>query len=538
MKKIVMTCSTLMMLQFSVAQNIDYNGYKYETSGFNENDSTVTFFPIDNNKLTSLNPNNNDWVEYSVPNHPGKKGRFYIGNKIIEQKLSAYITVIDTINKKENTEEKRKYIEFRLSVLNTIREHIAEIKAQEGKKLKEENEVQRNVYWKIMQKFGGENGEKEKIKCKIGKYSMAAIQQFEDEMTVEENSLKQVLAIPDTVEFLKAFVNGNGVIGRESESMARNNLNIKIPDCFIGYARGNTSKYKEASNRFENSVLETRERNKEIFFKNPILSDSAISIRNPKYKGIGYAEWWWLQNMRGYEYDDGLKHVQTSYPVETNYYKSEKYPEYQFYPLEFPIPGKGWYVTDNKKNLLGVQYKGFEADSLEKALMLYDFEHNAYNIKSESRGTQEWVLYNLKKRGNHKADALDWAHLGIMVGAGTVLDESQRLRYLYASGRISKTEYDRQIAELKKTAKAVNRAANRLANSMPSAEEQERAEKYIKQLESDYYHKYDRETVNAERLNGTQMMLYTTDTKVKALLTYYLNDNGKLTIAIDIIEKK
>ena len=62
MKKIVMTCSTLMMLQFSVAQNIDYNGYKYETSGFNENDSTVTFFPIDNNKLTSLNPNNNDWV--------------------------------------------------------------------------------------------------------------------------------------------------------------------------------------------------------------------------------------------------------------------------------------------------------------------------------------------------------------------------------------------------------------------------------------------------------------------------------------------
>ena len=262
------------------------------------------------------------------------------------------------------------------------------------------------------------------------------IQQFEDEMTVEENSLKQVLAIPDTVEFLKAFVNGNGVIGRESESMARNNLNIKIPDCFIGYARGNTSKYKEASNRFENSVLETRERNKEIFFKNPILSDSAISIRNPKYKGIGYAEWWWLQNMRGYEYDDGLKHVQTSYPVETNYYKSEKYPEYQFYPLEFPIPGKGWYVTDNKKNLLGVQYKGFEADSLEKALMLYDFEHNAYNIKSESRGTQEWVLYNLKKRGNHKADALDWAHLGIMVGAGTVLDESQRLRYLYASGRI------------------------------------------------------------------------------------------------------
>ena len=257
-----------------------------------------------------------------------------------------------------------------------------------------------------------------------------------------------------------------------------------------------------------------------------------------KYKIPDNKEWEWLQNMKGYEYDDGLKHVQTSYPVETNYYKSEKYPEYQFYPLEFPIPGKGWYVTDNKKNLLGVQYKGFEADSLEKALMLYDFEHNAYNIKSESRGTQEWVLYNLKKRGDHKADALDWAHLGIMVGAGTVLDESQRLRYLYASGRISKTEYDRQIAELKKTAKAVNRAANRLANSMPSAEEQERAEKYIKQLESDYYHKYNRETVNAERLNGTQMMLYTTDTKVKALLTYYLNDNGKLTIAIDIIEKK
>ena len=42
-------------------------------------------------------------------------------------------------------------------------------------------------------------------------------------------------------------------------------------------------------------------------------------------------------------------------------------------------------MADNKKNLIGVQYKGFEADSLEKALMLYDYEHNAYNIKSESQ---------------------------------------------------------------------------------------------------------------------------------------------------------
>ena len=57
------------------------NGYKSDTSDFNENDSTVTFFPIDNKKLTSLNPNSKDWVEYSVPNHPEKKERFYIGRK-------------------------------------------------------------------------------------------------------------------------------------------------------------------------------------------------------------------------------------------------------------------------------------------------------------------------------------------------------------------------------------------------------------------------------------------------------------------------
>lgn len=34
------------------------------------------------------------------------------------------------------------------------------------------------------------------------------------------------------------------------------------------------------------------------------------------------------------------------------------------------------------------------------------------------------------------------------------------------------------------------------------------------------------------------MILYTTDTKVQALLTYYLNDKGKFAIAIDIIDKE
>ena len=94
------------------------------------------------------------------------------------------------------------------------------------------------------------------------------------------------------------------------------------------------------------------------------------------------------------------------------------------------------------------------------------------------------------------------------------------------------------MAALKQQTKKVNQAANRIANSMPSAEEQDRAKKYIKQLESDTPRYYYGSDVNAERLNGTQMMLYTTDCKVQALLTYYLDDKGKLNIAIDIVDKK
>lgn len=539
MKKIILTCSMIITLQLAVAQNIYYNGYMYSTSGFNKNDSTVTFFPVDKKKLAMLNPYNNNWVEYSVPGHPDKKEKLYIANKTIDQELSAYIEVFDTINKKRNTEEKQEYIKFRLSVLNAIREHLADIKTQEGKKLKEENEVQSRVYWKVMSKFGGEAGKKELTKNKVGKLSMAAISQFEEQMTMEENALRKVLEITDTIEFLKMGVDENGVIGKETESLARNLLHIEIPERLSGDAHWSyTKKYIKACLRFRESVFEIEKCNRKIYFKNPILADSPMTVRNPKYKGIGYEKWLWLQNMTGHAYNDGLEHVYTEFPVETNYHKSDKYTGYQFYSLENTIfHTYGWYVTDNNKNLIGVPYKGFEPDSLLKALMLYDFEHNAYNIQSESKGTQEWVLYLIKKRGNNEADALDRSRLGIMLGTGLVLDQAQKLQNLYARRKITKAEYDRQVAALKRQAKNVNQAANKIASSLPSDEEQDRAEKYVKQLENDYGNKYYPEDVNAERLNGTQMMLYTLDCKVQALMTYFLNDDGKLNIAIDIIKK-
>jgi hypothetical protein len=546
MKKFFLTCSAIMMLQTIVAQEIEYNGYKYDTSNFIEKDSTVTFFPIDKEKLKALNPDNDGYVVFTVPNYPDKKERICIG-KQIKQELSTYIEIQDTLELDETLRAKREYIEYRLSVIKSLLEKVANIKSFEGKKLKDDGLIV--IYKAILRKYGGEEGAKELAKNKVGINSIKAISQFEEQIATEEILLRQTIDISDVASFLKEPVNkesiivscfGDKIISKTLDlPYIVNELKLTLHKPFEQYADQKLSKeYSKSAREFEKNVLKIKKRRQQIFFKNPILSDTPVTVRNPKYKGIGYAEWWWLQNMKGYEHDDGLEHVQTTFPVETDYYKSEKYPEYQFYPLEYPIPGRGWYVTDNKKNLIGVQYKGFKADSLEKALLLYDYEHNAYDIKSESQGTQEWILYKLKKRGNHETDALDWAHIGIIFGLGTVLEESQKLRYLYASGRISKVEHDRRMSELKKKAKTVKRAANSLANSMPSAEEQDRAEKYIQQLESDYNHKYNLENVNAERLNGTQMMLYTADTKVKALLTYYLDDDGKLTIAIDIIEKK
>ena len=75
-----------------------------------------------------------------------------------------------------------------------------------------------------------------------------------------------------------------------------------------------------------------------------------VKKKNPDYRE-GYTEidieWEWLQEISK---NGGLEFVQTSFPVEEKYYKSDKYSDYRFYYQDNHYP----YVCDKDGTLLGV----------------------------------------------------------------------------------------------------------------------------------------------------------------------------------------
>ena len=64
-----------------------------------------------------------------------------------------------------------------------------------------------------------------------------------------------------------------------------------------------------------------------------------------------------------------------------------------------------------------------------------------------------------------------------------------------------------------------------------------RAEKFIEQLESDYYNSKLFSKTHVERLNGIQVMLVSDDRKLKILKTYSVDAKGELKASYVTLEK-
>lgn len=516
MKRLILCMAVALMLQTAAAQNIMYKGYKYDISEFSANDSTVAFYPIDETKLTTFRLVRENFVECPVPNYSQSTVSVYVGHgdyNRIDQHISTTIEVEDTAMNQKAYNKKREYLEFRLAAIDLVRKTFADVKAQEGKKLKDENQIL--LYKEVMKKYGTSESTKEVEKLKVGKYFKAAAPLFEAHLYEEEQQLRDFYGITDWGTLLSTRIPC-------AETMyTAMLLGITVPPSVKGVER-----------EYEHRTESLKTKKLKLTFKNPVLSDTPVTVRNPMYKGVGYAEWEWLQNMS----EGQLEHVQTSFPVEADYYKSAKYPDYEFHWNEFYNKAQ-WYAIDSAKNLVGVQHLGSEEDSLFNALLLYDYDHNAYNIQSESKGTQDWALYLIRKRGNRKTDNIEMAQMGLFLGAGMLMQEAESLDNLYARRRITKAEYDRRMAALKKKGAALKQDANKVASRLPSAEEQERAEKYVEQLVRD---NSDIKLANrhSERLNGTQMMIYSEDCRVQALLTYTLTSEGKIKRTYIIKDKQ
>ena len=547
MKKICIVVCLAIYIQTCVAQNfIHYNGRSYDKSVLTIKDSIISFHPVDEKKIAAVGgvSGGNITIPVSIPNYPGDHYRCSNAMAIYPTLTIKNVEVEDTAANQRKVDAKRQYADYRLKVVQAVKAQIESIKALQGKTLTDKKDIfvfkelmeGHSDIWANVEKTELKKGiplyismkklEKEKEKMKVGKNCMNAIPIYMKKLDEEETMLQSFLSMTDRRQILETTITSNGCTGDGMEM--GNALDLPSPIEQHDRVAYNYAHYKEY---FSTKKID-------ITIKNPLLADAPVTVFNPWYEGVGAVDWKWLQD---FYKNGGLEHIVESFPKEKNYYKSEQYPDYRFHYNGY-YDGDRLYVLDRDENLIGVSVNynnDVRVDEVIKgATMLYDLENNAYNIKSESNGVQRWAYYLInKKLGINTEPNYDEHGLGMLLGAGFVINEMENLQRLYAYRKITKAEYNKKMSELNEKAQTLNKKADAVSKKYPSKAEMERAEKFVKQLESDYNKAELFSNVHIERLNGIQFMLVSDDRKLKVLKTYSLDVKGKLKASYVTLKK-
>lgn len=521
MKRILSAICLAICLQTSIAQkSIEYNGRDYYEGVLSIKDSIITFYPVDEAKVATVGgvSAGNVTIPVSIPNYPKDHYSFSNRMAIYPTLTIKNVEVEDTAANQNKVDLKRMYAEYRLKVVQAVKVQVAAIKAQKGEKLTDEKQV--FVFNDLMKRHGGPWGDKEKEKLKVGKNCMDAIPIYMKKLDEEETELQRFLSLTDRGQILSTTIARDGYTG-DGQKIG-NVLGLPSP----------INRHEDVAYNYANYTERLSVKKIDLTINNPLLADEPVTVFNPWYEGVGAAEWQWLDDI---ERKGELEHVVTSFPKEENYYKSDKYPNYRFHYDDNRYP----YAIDLDGNLIGVSRYTNHNGGMKEATMLYDYEHNAYNIKSESSGVQKWALYLInKKLGINIMPEYEKDAMGMMLGVGGIGYQIEVLRKLYAYRQITKAEYDRKLAELNERVKALDKKVNARAKKYPSDAEMKRAEKFIEQLEMDYSNANLFSKSHIERLNGIQFLLVTDDRRVKVLETYSMDANGELKTSLVTLEKR
>lgn len=259
-----------------------------------------------------------------------------------------------------------------------------------------------------------------------------------------------------------------------------------------------------------------------------------IKKKNPHYRE-GYsdidAEWQWLEDLNPYNFESRLKHIVTSFPKEENYYTSEQYPDYKLYDVEW----KQWYACDINGKLIGVGYYDsfIQNKGIIQAAMLYDYEQNVYNIKGENQAVYRWARY-LIECGNYDMDADGYIEQ-LTIGMNNL---GKNLDFGYKTKQVSQTDYNRLMAQIRPAKANLKKKIEELKKIKPSRTDQDRARKYVEQLQRDNDDKYGYGKFRHERKNGTQFLLISEDKTLQVLLTYTINEKFELKDEYKVLNKK
>ena len=520
MKKILSVVCLFVCIQTCFAQKfIEYNGREYYQNVLTIKDSILTFYPVDEAKVAAVGgvSAGDVTIPVSIPNYPKDHYRFSNRMAIYPALTIKNVEVEDTAANQRKVDAKRQYAEYRLKVVQAVMSQVEAIKALKGEKLTDEKQI--FVFNDLMKRHGGPWGDKEKEKLKVGKNCMNAIPIYMKKLDEEASELQRFLNLTDRGQILATTIARDGYTGDGREMGSA--LGIPSP----------IERHENMAYNYANYMERLLQKKIDITIKNPLLSDEPVTVFNPWYEGVGAEEWKWLQDI---ERKGGLEHIVTTFPKEEDYYKSEEYPDYIFHFNEDRL----LYALDKDGNLIGVSVDN-RFEYYDGATMLYDYEHNAYNIKSESEGVRRWAYYLInKKLGINTEPGFEKDAMGMMLGIGGIGYEMEVLNRLYAYRQITKGEYNRKMSELNAKTKTLGKKNDAVLKKYPSDAEMKRAEKFIEQLESDYYNSKLFSNTHVERLNGIQVMLVSDDRKLKVLKTYSVDAKGKLKASYVTMEKK
>jgi hypothetical protein len=286
-----------------------------------------------------------------------------------------------------------------------------------------------------------------------------------------------------------------------SEFSMKKFLSTPIPEPSTGIGlNGYWAKY-EFKKKY---VFGAKERDVEVYIKNPILSNTLVTRYNTAYKGVEYNKWEWLTLLDENE-NEKLEYISRSYPRKVSYHKYSSHPEYKLYKDNYYL----WYACDNG-SLVAVQGRFLVDYDIEKEILnsiqRYKFEHNAYNVKSEPKLVQLAIkkkIYNLK-------------------------DENEAIFMFSALGYYlgNSSQKKANAAKMKK-----------ITDSTPSDDDEKRANAFLSQIEQDYKKIIEKSPLNIEQISGTDFRIRTADNSASFLLKYYLSKKEHELGRICIIEK-
>lgn len=518
-----------------------YDGFEYELDDVSELDSTLTFYPVDRvlyeKALSQANGSNKYTVQ--VPNVKNGYAELNIYEGIINhQTVHANVQVCDTV---VSMDEIRDYLSLRITVLDSLKSIFNEMRAKKGKRLTDRRHLElycviMNVsasdYNSVLRGAKKSTGEKvlnflfpnqddggKTIKVKVDERFLVKLDLLVKTIDDEVNTLNRISNLDDYVELAKSSDRGYGLL---------HNLLLRLYDEEV-YGR-----YERLQRKYSYDNLITYSNSWETF-KNPLLADTTVTVRNPRYVGAGYAQWKWFEDFS--TSSDETEHIVTEYPVKADYYVHKGHPEYIIrYSSgdyrDYAVFDKAGVLKGVKMGEKQARYGDYFKSDAKKAAMLYSFDNNAHDIRSDSDGTVRWVEYLL----GGGTSSLESAGGGTFIlGFGYVFYQKE-LKAKLARRIISRKEYYRRLAESKNALKKVAKSEAEAYKNLPShsKEEEARAKQYLKQLELDFDNMH---YVKAERINGIQQMLYykTEDSTMKILQTYY-TENEKVKQSMRVVE--